>query len=114
MTDGEQLSTDGQFGAVTDHAVRSFQQQSGLAVDGIAGRQTLSELGIWKEPATPPPTMAIAGATACDPSYPDVCIPVQGADLDCDDIPFSNFRVLSPDPHNFDSPRDADLIGCEK
>jgi micrococcal nuclease len=47
----------------------------------------------------------------CDTSYPDVCIPPYPPDLDCGDIPYKNFRVLSPDPHGFD--RDKDGIGCE-
>lgn len=47
----------------------------------------------------------------CDPSYPDVCIPPPPPDLDCGDVPYRNFRVLPPDPHNFDS--DGDGIGCE-
>jgi len=48
---------------------------------------------------------------SCDPSYPDVCIPVYPPDLDCGEIQFANFKVLSPDPHGFD--RDKDGIGCE-
>ena len=47
----------------------------------------------------------------CDPSYPDVCIPVYPPDLDCGEIQFANFKVLSPDPHGFDG--DKDGIGCE-
>ena len=35
---------DGEFGAATDKAVRSFQTKSGIAVDGIAGKQTFAEL----------------------------------------------------------------------
>ena len=35
---------DGEFGAATDKAVRSFQTKSGIAVDGIAGKQTFTEL----------------------------------------------------------------------
>jgi micrococcal nuclease len=49
---------------------------------------------------------------ACDPSYPDVCIPPPPPDLDCRDIPYRRFRVLPPDPHGFD--RDRDGIGCER
>jgi micrococcal nuclease len=49
--------------------------------------------------------------TACDPSYPDVCIPPFPPDLDCSQISFRNFRVLPPDPHHFDG--DKDGIGCE-
>lgn len=47
----------------------------------------------------------------CDPSYPDLCIPSPPPDLDCSDISYRNFKVLSPDPHGFD--RDRDGIGCE-
>jgi len=47
----------------------------------------------------------------CDPSYPTVCIPPPPPDLDCKDIPYRNFQVLPPDPHNFDG--DHDGVGCE-
>jgi len=47
----------------------------------------------------------------CDSSYPDVCIPRYPPDLDCGEIQFANFKVLSPDPHGFDA--DNDGIGCE-
>ena len=48
---------------------------------------------------------------SCDPSYPDVCIPPYPPDLDCDEIYYSNFRVVGSDPHGFDT--DYDGIGCE-
>ncbi len=48
----------------------------------------------------------------CDPSYPDLCILPYPPDLNCDDVAFSNFRVLQPDPHGFDM--DGNGIGCEK
>ena len=38
----------------------------------------------------------------CDGSYPTVCIPSPPPILTCSDIPFQNFQVLPPDPHNFD------------
>lgn len=47
----------------------------------------------------------------CDPSYPDVCIPPYPPDLDCGEIGYSNFIVIQPDPHRFDT--DYDGIGCE-
>ena len=47
----------------------------------------------------------------CDPSYPDVCIASYPPDLDCGEIRYSNFRVVSSDPHGFDA--DNDGIGCE-
>ncbi len=49
--------------------------------------------------------------TSCDSSYPDFCIRPPPPDLNCDDIPYKNFKVLQPDPHGFD--RDKDGIGCE-
>ncbi len=48
---------------------------------------------------------------SCDPSYPDVCVTPYPIDLDCDEISYSNFRVIGNDPHGFD--RDNDGIGCE-
>lgn len=51
------------------------------------------------------------GQNNCDPSYPDFCISVYSADLDCGQIPYHNFRVFPPDRHGFDSDRDG--IGCE-
>jgi hypothetical protein len=53
------------------------------------------------------------GDTACDSSYPDVCIPPPPPDLNCGDagVPV-NFQVLPPDPHGFDG-NDNDGIGCE-
>lgn len=38
------LSIDGDFGAGTEQALRSFQQAHGLAVDGIAGDRTMAAL----------------------------------------------------------------------
>ena len=60
------------------------------------------------QPTSPPPQ--VSNNQNCHPSYPGVCIPA-GPDLDCNEVPYSNFRVLQPDPHRFD--RDKDGIGCE-
>jgi hypothetical protein len=60
--------------------------------------------------ATPTST-ATQPAPACDPSYPDVCIPPPPPDLDCTRIIYRNFTVLPPDPHGFDG--DGDGLGCE-
>jgi micrococcal nuclease len=57
-------------------------------------------------PVAPP------GDGACDPAYPDVCIPPPPPDLDCADIAHRRFRVLPPDPHNFDG--DQNGFGCER
>ena len=47
----------------------------------------------------------------CDPSYPDVCINSYPPDLDCDEIGYSNFKVVGDDQHGFDT--DYNGIGCE-
>ena len=62
--------------------------------------------GIWQGCSTSKPN----GGT-CDPSYPTVCIPPPPPDLDCADVPYTNFRVVGADPHHFDGDRDG--IGCE-
>ena len=62
------------------------------------------------EPPSPTPTPTQEPSN-CDPSYPTVCIPPPPPDLNCDDIPYRDFTVLPPDPHNFDG--DHDGIGCE-
>lgn len=52
-----------------------------------------------------------AASTLCDSAYPDVCIPPPPPDLDCGDIPHTNFSVLPPDPHRFDG--DGDERGAK-
>ena len=66
--------------------------------------------------ATPVPTAAApAPSQNCEATYPDICIPIGSADIDCGEIAARQFTVLwnvaNPDPHGFDG--DADGIGCE-
>jgi micrococcal nuclease len=78
-----------------------------------------AEVGLWATPpaavATPAPIVPLVPGSSCEPSYPDLCIPVGSADLDCGDIDARRFTVLwdvpNPDPHRFDA--DGDGIGCE-
>jgi len=65
--------------------------------------------GLWS--ATPPPSASAGASGGCDPAYPTVCIPPPPPDLDCGNIPYRRFTVLSPDPHHFDG--DGNGIGCE-
>lgn len=67
--------------------------------------------GIGCEVGSPSEPVQSTQENNCDPSYPDVCIPVYPPDLDCGEISFKNFKVLQPDPHGFDG--DKDGIGCE-
>ena len=48
----------------------------------------------------------------CEPAYPTVCLPSPPPDLDCPQIPYTNFPALPADPHGLD--RDADGIACEE
>ncbi|MDL9998455.1 peptidoglycan-binding protein [Variovorax sp. J22P240] len=64
---GRTLQADGHFGANTRHAVEAFQRDSGLPVNGIAARHTLS--GIHE--ANPPQTTARTTACLNDASHAD-------------------------------------------
>lgn len=67
---------------------------------------------IWKACGTRAPRPVVGGGrSGCDPSYPTVCIPPAPPDLDCADVPYSNFTVVGTDPHGFDG--DGDGVGCE-
>ena len=46
-------SVDGKFGYETYKAVRYFQYKNGLKVDGVAGKATLSAMGIFPAASTP-------------------------------------------------------------
>ena len=55
---GQPLPTTGYFGDMTEAAVRRYQEQQGLEVDGKAGNNTLTALGLKQEqPAPAPPTV---------------------------------------------------------
>jgi len=65
----------------------------------------------WPTVPPEPPPPAVTATVFCDMSYRPLCIPPPPPDLNCSDIPYTNFAVEFPDPHSFDS--DGDGIGCE-
>lgn len=68
---------------------------------------------VWNPngPATTSGKTAPRARGGCDASYPDVCIAPPPPDLDCAEVPHTNFRVVGADPHRFDG--DDDGRGCE-
>jgi micrococcal nuclease len=88
---------------------RPFQRLSAYRRAEKAGRKRPQN--VWRGcpvPAAPP---AAAPRAGCDASYPTVCIPPPPPDLDCADVPYSNFAVRGADPHRFDG--EGDGVGCE-
>ncbi len=70
---GQPLPTTGYYGDMTEAAVRQYQTQKGLEVDGKAGRDTLTSLGIYpgQQQATPadrPPAPVNAPETPQPPA----------------------------------------------
>jgi len=47
----------------------------------------------------------------CDPNYSGACVPRYPPDVDCSQIPATNFRVVGVDVHGLD--RDGNGIACE-
>jgi micrococcal nuclease len=84
-------------------------------------RARVARHGVWGPPCNgnttkPDPSAGSHHSTApprsgCDPDYAGACIPPYPPDLDCDQIPYRNFRVVGTDVDHFDS--DGDGIACE-
>ena len=90
-----------------------FVEMERLARDAGAG--LWSSCGSADTPATTTPlgdvTLPQPASGSCDASYPGVCIPPAPPDLDCAEVPHSDFDVVPPDAHGFDG--DNDGFGCE-
>ena len=89
---------------------RPFERLAAYRSAEARGRRVAPSVWTCGHPARQQP---VASSSRCDPSYPDVCIPPYDrvGDLDCADVPYSNFRVVGRDPHGFDG--EGDGIGCE-
>ena len=85
QVEGKPLPTTGHYGDMTEQAVKQYQQQKGLEVDGRAGKDTLTALGIYpgQEQSTtqPAPTQPPQAPTqqAPTPETPTPQTPAQPA-----------------------------------
>ena len=71
---GRPLQPDGDFGPSTKQAVQAFQRAHGLDDDGIAGRETLSQL---KQASSQPAPQQSASPLISDRNHPDNAMYVQ-------------------------------------
>ena len=62
-------------------------------------------------PGSPTPVPVVLRAR-CDPNYAGACIALHPPDVDCNEIPDRNFRVVGEDVHRLDVDRDG--IACEE
>jgi peptidoglycan hydrolase-like protein with peptidoglycan-binding domain len=69
---GQPLPTTGYFGDQTEAAVRKYQEQKGLEVDGKAGKDTLTALGIYpgQQQTTPTEKPQTPAANSDKPQVP--------------------------------------------
>ena len=64
------------------------------------------------EQATPPADDSVdSGGSGCDPNYTGACVPTDQGDVDCGDIPETDFNSVGSDPERLDA--DNDGIACE-
>jgi hypothetical protein len=115
----ERRTPDGS-GTGTDESAQAQANATCTTTIGADG-SIIQPQGCAIESSSPPPLGQLdPGAPAidsptdpnqCAPSYPGVCIPPPPPDLSCDDVGYSDFAVLAPDPHGFDG--DHDSRGCE-
>ena len=52
-----------------------------------------------------------SGGSGCDPNYSGACVPTGQGDVDCGDIPETDFESIGSDPDRLDADRDG--IACE-
>ncbi|MFZ2752809.1 MAG: peptidoglycan-binding protein [Lysobacteraceae bacterium] len=100
---GQPLPTTGYFGDKTEEAVRKYQEQKGLEVDGKAGKDTLTALGIYPGQQQTAPTdkpQTPAETTAGKPQVPAANVTdnpqTPAANSDKPPVPASNDTLQPP------------------
>jgi hypothetical protein len=66
---------------------------------------------VTTEAAPPPDEGGSGGASGCHEEYEGACVPPDAFDVDCPEIPESDFASVGSDPYGLD--RDGDGIACE-
>ncbi len=80
-------------------------------LNGGKGTDTASGGGGSDKCAASEYTVGCETRPGCHDSYPGVCIPPPPPDLNCGDVPYTNFTVIGSDPHGFDGNKDG--TACE-
>ncbi len=79
---GQPLPTTGYYGDMTEAAVRQYQTRQGLEVDGKAGNDTLTAIGLKQDPQAPTPTPQTPTPTEQTPTPPTTGAGVSGGPND--------------------------------
>ncbi|MFE4174344.1 D-Ala-D-Ala carboxypeptidase family metallohydrolase [Streptomyces sp. NPDC056909] len=69
VASGERLSYDGVYGARTEAAVRRFQEAYNLAVDGVAGTQTITKINQLSDSDCTPIHFAYSELNRCNTTW---------------------------------------------
>lgn len=117
---GQTLQIIGQNQTGDWFKLRDGQWIAAFLVNRIATGLPIDEEYLTLQGTIPPtpsvtPTAAqstVPAAVNCELSYPGICIPRYPPDLNCGDIPYTNFPIIGADPHDFDDNDDG--IGCER
>ena len=108
---GQPLPTTGYYGDMTEAAVRRYQEQHQLDVDGKAGRDTLTALGIYpgqQQTQTPPAEQPPATNGQTQPPQAPPQQPPSQTSPPAEQPPAANGQTQPPQPSQTDKPSMAD------